>query len=139
MLEKLKNTFDRGIATVSVKSESMVEISRIKAQIQGLQKQQTALIHQLGGEMYEMWKAGTLNRERFEQVCGEICGIEKAIDEQNRRMEQVRAEEKQLLGTQPVATAEAAQAAPGMFCPACGVKNQAGARFCVSCGNKLVE
>ena len=39
MLEKLKNTFDRGIATVSVKSESMVEMSRIKAQIQNLQRQ----------------------------------------------------------------------------------------------------
>ena len=54
MLEKIKSTFDRGLATVSVKSESMVEISRIKAQIQGLHKQQTTMISRLGEEMYAM-------------------------------------------------------------------------------------
>lgn len=139
MLEKLKSTFDRGIATVSVKSESMVEMSRIKSQIQGLQKQQAALISQLGGEMYEMWKAGTMNRERFEQVCGDISAVEQSIDELNRRMEQVRAEEQQLLGTQPAASAQAAPQTPGLFCPSCGAKNQAGARFCVNCGSKLGE
>lgn len=102
MLGKLKDKLDRGIATVSVKSESMVETSRIKSQIQNYQRQQTALITQLGNEMYAMWKAGEMNRERFEQVCKEIYGFEQAIAEQNRRIEQIRIEEQQLLGTQPM-------------------------------------
>ena len=76
MLGKLKDKLDRGIATVSVKSESMVETSRIKSQIQNYQRQQTTLITQLGNEMYAMWKAGEMNRERFEQVCKEIYGEE---------------------------------------------------------------
>lgn len=133
MLEKLKNTFDRGLATVSVKSESMVEISRIKAQIQSLQKQQAAMTNQLGEEMYAMWKDGELDRERFEQACGQILACEQAIEEQNRRMEQVRMEEQQLLGGQ------AAPVQPQMFCPACGTKNQTGARFCTNCGTKIRE
>ena len=102
MLGKLKDKLDRGIATVSVKSESMVETSRIKSHIQNYQRQQTTLITQLGNEMYAMWKAGEMNRERFEQVCKEIYGFEQAIAEQNRRIEQIRVEEQQLLGTQPM-------------------------------------
>ncbi len=132
MLEKLKNTFDRGIATVSVKSESMVEMSRIKAQIQNLQRQQTALTAQLGSELYEMWKAGTLDQERIEAVCGEISACEQGIMEQNRRMEQVRREEQQLLGVQP-------SAPQGLFCPSCGMRNPAGAKFCIGCGTKITE
>ena len=132
MLEKLKNTFDCGIATVSVKSESMVEMSRIKAQIQNLQRQQTALTAQLGSELYEMWKAGTLDQERIEAVCGEISACEQGIMEQNRRMEQVRREEQQLLGVQPVQQ-------QGLFCPSCGMQNSAGAKFCISCGTKIIE
>ena len=145
MLEKLRSTFDRGIATVSVKSESMVEMSRIKSQIQNLQRQQAALTTQLGGEMYEMWKAGEMNRERFQEVCSEIYACEQAIAEQNRRMEQVRAEEQQLLGTppaaQPAASAQpAAQPqAAGAFCPNCGTQNPDSAKFCVGCGTKLGE
>lgn len=145
MLEKLKNTFDRGIATVSVKSESMVEMSRIKAQIQNLQRQQAALTTQLGGELYEMWKAGDLNHERLEAVCGEIHACEQGIAEQNRRMEQVRKEEQQLLGVQPVRPVQPAQppAAPsaqqGFFCPSCGMQNPVGAKFCVGCGTRITE
>lgn len=132
MLEKLKNTLDRGIATVSVKSESVVETSRIRAQLLSLQKQRADKVSQLGGEVYEMWNGGVENRERVEQLCGEIRGIERTIDEQDRRLAQVRAEEQQRLGGQPAAQ-------PDVFCPACGAKNQAGARFCVSCGNRLSE
>lgn len=141
MLEKIKSTFDRGLATVSVKSESMVEISRIKAQIQGLQKQQTTMISRLGEEMYAMWKSNEMDRERFEQLCGEISGVEKTVEELNRRIEQVRTEEQQLLGTSAPAAGAAPAAAPaqGLFCPACGTKNQPGARFCVNCGGKLGE
>lgn len=142
MLEKLKNTFDRGIATVSVKSESMVEMSRIKAQIQNLQRQQAALTAQLGGELYEMWKAGSVDQERLEAVCGEISACEQGIDEQNRRMEQVRKEEQQLLGVQPAqqqASAAQPSASQGLFCPSCGMQNPAGAKFCIGCGTKITE
>lgn len=142
MLEKLKNTFDRGIATVSVKSESMVEMSRIKAQIQNLQRQQAALTTQLGSELYEMWKAGNLDQERIEAVCGEISACEQGVAEQNRRMEQVRKEEQQLLGVQPVqqqAPSAQPSAQQGLFCPSCGMQNSVGAKFCISCGTKIIE
>ncbi len=155
MLGKLKDKLDRGIATVSVKSESMVETSRIKSQIQNYQRQQTALITQLGNEMYAMWKAGEMNRERFEQVCKEIYGFEQAIAEQNRRIEQIRVEEQQLLGTQPMPIPPqtpqqmpqqmpaqsqmpqqmSAQQAPGA--PVSMQAQPASARLCPACGKPV--
>ncbi len=156
MLGKLKDKLDRGIATVSVKSESMVETSRIKSQIQNYQRQQTALITQLGNEMYAMWKAGEMNRERFEQDRKEIYGSEQAIAEQNRRIEQIRVEEQQLLGTQPmpippqtpqqmpmqqqmmqqpIPQQMSAQQAPGA--PVSMQAQPASARLCPACGKPV--
>lgn len=140
MLERLKSTLDKSIAAVSVKSEVLVENSKIKAQIQNLDRERAALVNKLGVAMYEMWGTNSFSREVFQQMCEAIRACEDGIAEQNRRLEQIKREEQQILGTAQTPRAPAPpQGAPmggGVVC-ACGVTNTPDARFCVGCGTKL--
>ena len=167
MLEKLKNTLDKSIATVSVKSEVLVENSKIKNQIANLERERAQHIIRMGEAMYEMWRSNRFSRETFQQLCQSIHACDEGIAEQNRRLEQLKIEEQQILGTQqpaapqPSAAPQAAQpqqapqpsqapqpqqpqpqaAAPQQPAAgvvcACGNLNPPGARFCTNCGKRF--
>lgn len=142
MLDNLKNTFNKGVAAVSVKSENLVESSRVKSAISNAQKRMEGEVAALGGKFYQGWKAGQADVSLFAEDLARIQAIEKELNDLKVRLDQIKAEEEKILGAaapKPAAPAapQAAPAAGAVFCTKCGKALPAGSRFCDSCGTPI--
>ncbi len=122
MFDSIKDSFNKGVAAVSVKSETLVESSRIKTAISNNKKKWDGEIGALGTKLYHRWKAGEAIDPAFAEDFARIGSIEKEIDELNARLEQLKTEETKLLGSAPA------------VCAKCGKPLVSGARFCTGCG-----
>lgn len=134
MLEKLKGTFDKSVATVSVKSGTMVEVSKTNIAISNAQKKLESGIKDLGQQLFSAWKEGPLELECFEESFQALKDIEVEIETLNKRLEEIKEEEARLLGTQQK---QAPVAGSGVFCTNCGKNLPSGSRFCDGCGTPV--
>ena len=99
MFKSLKDTIDKGVAAVSVKSESIVESSRVRTAISTAQKQIDAEINALGVTFYNSWQAGNIDQEALDAACQKIQGIQNELASLQAKLEQIKLEESQILGT----------------------------------------
>ena len=58
VLDSLKDTINKGVTAVSVKSESLVESSRVKSAMGSSQKKLDAELSALGMKFYQAWRGG---------------------------------------------------------------------------------
>lgn len=143
MFDSLKDTLNKGVATVSVKSETLVESTRIKSAVSSAQKRMSGAVSELGAKFYSSWKAGEASVEAFEEELAGIRAIEKEIEELNARLEQLKVEEEEKLQEAvqkpaPVPHTPPAAPAGSLFCTSCGKALPADSRFCDSCGAPVV-
>lgn len=137
MFDNLKDSFNKGVAAVSVKSENLVENSRIKSAISNAQKRMDSELGVLGGKFYQGWKAGEADVSLFAEDLARIRAIEEEIGGLRARLDQIKAEEEKILGSAPAPkpAPPVSQAGPGtVFCTSCGKALPAGSRFCDGCG-----
>lgn len=132
MLEKLRGTFDKGIAAVSVKSETLVESSRTKTAMNSAQKKMESQLNALGTKIYQAWKSGERSLEGFTADLESIQAVEQEIASLNSYLEEIKQEENRILGSQVQP-----QSAGGCFCTQCGKALPAGSRFCDECGTPV--
>ena len=134
MFDNLKDTFNKSVAAVSVKSETLVESSRVKSAISSSQKTMDTELNALGIKLYQCWKAGQADLELFTEDFARIQGIEDEINNLKARLDQIKAEEEKILGAanRPVAPYGAA-----VYCPRCGKALPVGSRFCDDCGTPV--
>lgn len=146
MLERLKDTFDKSVAAVSVKSESLVESSRVKTAISSTQRSMDSLFNALGIKVYNSWASSGIDPAVLEEDCKQINDLNVEITNLKNRLEQIKAEESQILGAQQrkaapaapaAAAAPSASASGSVFCTNCGKRLEAGARFCDECGTPV--
>ncbi len=138
MFDSLKDTLNKGVAAVSVKSETLVESSRVKSAISSAQKRLEAEKAALGVKLYQSWKAGTASMELFADDFARMQGIEDEITGLNGRLAQIKAEEDKILGAaQRPAAPTSTPAAGTVFCTNCGKALPAGSRFCDECGTPV--
>ncbi len=138
MFDSLKDTLNKGVAAVSVKSETLVESSRVKSAISSAQKRLEAEKAALGVKLYQSWKAGTASMELFADDFARMQGIEDEITGLNGRLAQIKAEEDKILGAaQRPAAPVSTPAAGTVFCTNCGKALPAGSRFCDECGTPV--
>lgn len=135
MLEKLKGTFDKGIAAMSVKSETLVESSRTKTAISSAQKKMGLQLNELGMKLYQAWKSGQRSLEGFAEDFESIQAIEQEIASLSSYLEEIKREEGRILGGQTPPPQP--QSAGGCFCTRCGKALPAGSRFCDECGTPV--
>lgn len=128
MLEKFKQTIDKGVATVSVKSNEFIEITKLKTQNATLEKEIDLLKKQLGAAYYGRWKAKEIDADSFEELCSEIQAKEEMIAANLEKIETLQKENEQILG---------AQSQGDTIACACGKVNSSSAKFCINCGSKL--
>lgn len=134
MLERLKSSIDKGVAAVSVKSESLVESSRVRTAMSNTQKNMEEAIHQLGFSFYNSWVSADLDVDRLKAECERIKGMADEIERLKARLEQIKEEESQILGAQKKVAPEPGKA---NFCTGCGKKLEPGVRFCNECGTAV--
>lgn len=133
MFKSIKDTLDKGVAAVSVKSESIVESSRVRTAIATAQKSMDQELNALGVKCYNSWLSGSLDQEALEEACQKIKAIQTELTGLQGRLEQIKEEESQILGAQK----KAAPSGSVVFCMNCGKKLQAGVRFCDACGTPV--
>lgn len=131
--DTLKDTLNKGVAAVSVKSETIVESSRIKSAISNTQKQLDSEYAQLGSKVYRNWKSGTVNMSDFVDDLTRIRGVEQEIESLRARLEQIKEEEAKILGS----GAKSTPAGDVIYCTNCGKALPAGSRFCDECGTPV--
>lgn len=137
MLDNLKDTLNKGIATVSAKSETLVESSRVKTAISNAQKRLEVEQFALGVKFYQSWKDGETGIELFVEELSRIKGIEEEITGLNTRLEEIKAEEEaRILNNYPQPTASSMNNG-NRFCTNCGRALPVGSRFCDECGTPV--
>lgn len=122
ILDKVKSGFDKGFTAVSVKSKEVIEVTKIRNQIGGLQEQITQLQNELGEFVFKLYLQGNLDTSKIHEKCEFIAGLETQIREKEAELKDVRM--------------KAAEAMGRNFCDGCEAELSDGAKFCSECGKK---
>lgn len=131
MFEKIKNTIDKGVTVVSVKSGTFIEINKLNALIENYQKEISELSENLGKSIYEQWTKDEINYKMVETRCEVIKEKYEEIIKLEEQKKQIESEKNQILG-------ENTQRSEAQVECSCGFKNQKDDKFCGYCGKKLM-
>lgn len=123
---KFKEKIDKSVATVTVKSSTTMEVTKLKNYIKTLEYQIEEKKSILGSLIYRMYKEGAVDGNVYEDICKEIQELELKCEESEKAIEQIKKDEEELLGINKV----------GKRCE-CGAILEAESLFCGECGKKV--
>lgn len=126
LFTKFKKSIDKGVATVSVKSSSMIEINKINVHMNSLTGKIANKKVELGETVYNMYVENNPNQEVIEAICEEIVSLNHQYKEKAKEIEKIKQEEVEILGTDKTE----------IKC-SCGQIVPEGYSFCTSCGAKI--
>ncbi len=135
--QKLKSTVNRGITTISVKTSSSLEKSKIKTHIESLGKEIESRLLNVGTSAYKLWEKDTkdyssLNnqfvfiKQKYDEIEALKCEL-AAIDERDNQILGNNIDEIPTDGTQQI------------ICTQCGTQYETAVKFCRKCGNKMTD
>lgn len=130
--DKMKDGFNKGVATVSTGSKTMIEKAKINTVIKSLEDEKRQLAEILGNKVYKYClenAEGDIPRDEVISICNEINTRSEQIEVQKKKIEELEAEMNQVMGN-------SSNGSMTTFCQ-CGHANVAGAKFCAKCGSKL--
>lgn len=93
----LKKTFDKGVNTVSIKSNTLVEINKVKNEIHTLNTNIQQQKNELSNKFYNMYLQDKIDIEVCKVFCERIKELEGQIGEKERELEEIKAKEEVLL------------------------------------------
>ena len=130
--DRVKSGFNKGVATVSTGSKTMIEKTKINAIIKGLEDEKKQLAEIIGNKVFAFCTAnaeGDIPRADVISICNEIVARDEQIAVQRQRIAELDAEMEQVknAGTINISAGPCS----------CGYTNAPGAKFCAKCGNKL--
>lgn len=125
-MNKFKEKMDKSVATVSIKSSSTMEITKLKNYIKTLSYQIEEKKDLLGRIVYKMYKEGAVDQHAYEEVCQQIHTLELKCEESEKKIEEIKRDEEELLGINRVSTR----------CE-CGAILDDNNLFCGECGKKI--
>lgn len=164
MFGRIKDSIDKGIISMSVKSSTYVETEKLKTKVENTAGKIKAASTEMGAAVYEQWKAGAVKMDYVETMCGhmkemenEIAGYQAQIDKlEQEKAKILGADESTEIGIVKICTCGCANGSAAKFCvqcgktlkgtnnqtknevcPVCGMEREPGAKFCVGCGNPL--
>lgn len=130
--DKVKDGFNKGVATVSTGSKTMIEKTKIHTVIKGLEDEKKQLAEILGNKIHKFCldnAEGDIPREEVISICNEISARNEQIEVQKKKIEELDAEMNQVMGN--------SQNSNMTNVCQCGHANADGAKFCAKCGTKL--
>ena len=74
MFSRIKDSIDRGIVSVSVKSSTYLGVEKLKTKAENVSAEIGNAAAEMGAAVYEQWKAGAVSMEYVENVCGQETG-----------------------------------------------------------------
>lgn len=134
MLGKIKESIDKSLVSVSVKSGTYLETEKLKAKVGNVQEEIHNLKQELGEAIFAQWKNGGVNPQTIESACAALNRKEAEIAGYQAQIDQITREKARILGEELKPAAAGREG--GVTC-SCGKVNAPGARFCKACGKKL--
>ena len=97
--EKLKSSFNRGITTISVKTSSSLEKSKIKTHIESLTRDIERDIQQIGETAYKIWSDEEKDFTVLNERCAAVKSKKDEIEKLTKELESIDERDNQILGT----------------------------------------
>lgn len=136
-IQKIKDSMNRGITTISVKTSSSLEKSKINMHIDSLEKEIQGLFLTIGKESFDLWERGNTDLGTLADKFNAIRQKKAEIAQLTTERDAIDQRDNQILGTAPQNTAGVPQAAAAIFCPQCGSSYDTPVKFCRKCGCNL--
>lgn len=130
--DKFKSSLNRGIATISVKTSSSLEKSKLRTHIETLKNEIQKLYLEAGEISYTKWIERNGDCSALEQLFKEIQAKHNTIAELTEELNSIDDRDNQILGLQSEKSA-----VPEIVCPQCGAVYNTPVKFCRSCGFKM--
>ncbi|HHV98557.1 MAG TPA: hypothetical protein GXX36_03125 [Clostridiaceae bacterium] len=129
IFDKLKSGLNKGVASVSTGSKTLIEKAKINSRIKTLEDEKKQLEELLGARVYNLYMEmeGDIPRSELVGFCEEITKRTELINEQKQRLKELDEEMNQVIGNTRI----------GPPVCKCGHVNPEGARFCARCGSQL--
>lgn len=130
--DRLKDGINKGVATVSTGSKTVIEKTKINTVIKGLEDEKKQLAEILGNKVHKFCMEtteGDIPREECIKISQEIVIRDQQIALQRQKIEELDAEMNQVRGAGSYVGAT-------VTC-VCGHPNALGAKFCAKCGTPL--
>lgn len=130
--DKVMSGFNKGVATVSTGSKTMIEKTKINSIIKGLEDEKKQLAEIIGNKVVAFCAAnaeGDIPRADVISIYNEIVSRDEQIAAQQQRIAELDAEMDQVRNAGAPVSTGACQ---------CGYANAPGAKFCARCGSKLI-
>lgn len=125
-LDKVREGISKGVNAVSVRSKELVEVTKLKAEIDSLQRRKKDTIEELGNVVYVMLSRDNFDQSRMMSKYQEIARLDQQIRAKEEELQRLRVEAQTALGKAVIiGTCE------------CGAPVSLGARFCARCGRKV--
>ena len=124
--DKMKQGISKGVSTASVKSKEMLDVTRLKNQINTVQSQKTSAIEELGNIVYAMFLKENIDLVRISDKSLAIQKIDDQINDLEKEIVQVQNKARESLG----------MVASFGKC-VCGAEFYEDTKFCGGCGKKI--
>lgn len=131
IFDKMKMGLNKGVATISTGSKTVVEKTKINSIINNLEADKKRLFETMGQKLFEFCEANPeSDYPNTEMVAfySEIKLRNEQIELQKRKFAELDAEMSRVLGTPN---------SVGQVVCNCGYSNIAGSKFCAKCGAKI--
>jgi CxxC motif-containing protein len=122
LFDKVKSGLDKGLSTVSAKSQEVLEVTKIKNRIGSLKEQITNTQTKLGEVVYQMYLQDGFDQSGIQEKCESIKALENQIKDKEAELQGVHI--------------KAAEAMGKTFCDDCKTEITEGTKFCGQCGKK---
>ena len=136
-LGKIKDSVNRGIATINVAASSTMEKARLKTHVDTLQHEVDRLYKECGRKVYENRMADNTDFSEVDKLCKDIKAKIDEIKQLQGEIEQIPERDNRIFGRESTPREEKNKEPEVIFCPKCGAKYKAKINFCTKCGEKL--
>lgn len=132
----VKAKINKGITTISLKTNSSVEKAKINTHMESLKTEVDKLKQDIGHKTYILWNAGNFDIAKVESELLTVKEKQEILNELQCKLRDIENREKEILGQMEQDNIR--NNAEQFFCPNCGSSYTQKVNFCVKCGCKLM-
>ena len=124
---KISQTIKTGAETLVQETKELTKMGRLKVELMSLENERGRRLQEVGRKAYALYRIGTAFPPELAQDFQAVDETEKRIEEKNREIEALKAEDEAREATRLEAERAAEKAAdkearPKAFCSQCGTK-----------------
>ena len=136
--QNIKSAWNRGVTTISVKTSSSLEKSKLKTHIDTLNREVEKETFAVGEATYKLWISGSQDYSSLGTYLLSIKNKLDEIEQLNVQLASIDDRDNQILGNNPAPEVKE-EALPKYICTNCGTQYDSPFKFCRKCGNKMAE